>query len=147
MKKTPIFGLIIVVIVIIAPIQKLSAQAYPAQSKPAAALSTTRDRLKGDKCYSTDGMKEVPCEEVKAAAVVVQKYPNATRVEPVLPKTKIKKEWDVLVKASTAQDTTALIAAGQAVLNNPDASANEKSEAANQITQAYLKSEIGRAHV
>jgi hypothetical protein len=111
------------------------------QSYMLSAQSTTRDRLKADKCYSTDGMKEVPCDEAKAAQVAVQKYPNATRVEPAFPKTKIKKDWDVLVKASTAKDSNALIAAAQTVLDNQDASANEKSESANQIAQAYLQTD------
>jgi hypothetical protein len=86
-------------------------------------------------------MKEVQCDEAQAAQVAVQKYPNATRVEPVFPKTKIKKDWDILVKVSTAKDSNALIAAAQTVLDNPDASANEKSESANQIAQAYLQTD------
>ena len=129
MKKTPIFGLLAFVIVIIAPIQKLSAQAYPAQSKPVVAASTTRDRLKADKCYSTDGMKELQCDEVKAAAVVVQKYPNATRIESVAPKTKIKKEWDALVKSSNAKDPSGLMAAADTIITHENASNEEKSEA------------------
>lgn len=99
-----------------------------------------RDRLRAEKCYSTEG-KPVDCEQQSksAAPAVAEKYPNATRVAPEAPKTKIKKEWDVLVKASNGNDANALIAAGEAVLNHPEASLNEKSEAANQVAQAYLR--------
>ena len=110
----------------------LSAQA-------SAQSGGARDRLRAEKCYTTDG-KPIDCEQqANAAAAVVEKYPNATRVTPEMPKTKIKKEWDVLVKASNGTDAAVLIAAGEAVLNHPDASVNEKSEAANQIAQAYLR--------
>ena len=96
------------------------------------AQSTTRDRFKTDKCYSTDG-KEMPC-----AAPVEVKFPNAKRVAPEFPKTKIAKEWNVLVKATESKNPEVLITAAQAVLNHPDASINEKSEAANQVAQGYL---------
>lgn len=96
------------------------------------AQSTTRDRFKTDKCYSTDG-KEIPC-----AAPVEVKFPNAKRVAPEFPKTKIAKEWNVLVKATESKSPEVLIAAAQTVLNHPDASINEKSEAANQVAQGYL---------
>lgn len=129
MNKTPVFGLLAFALII------------GAHSKPTIAASSTRDRFKAEKCYSADGVKEVPCEEAKPAEIVVQKFPSATRIEPVFPKTKIKKDWDALVKASTAKDSAALIATAQTVLNNPDASANEKSESANQIAQAYLQTD------
>jgi lipopolysaccharide biosynthesis regulator YciM len=92
-----------------------------------------RDRLKAEKCYSADG-KVVDCEaQAKAAAAsaaaAVTKYPNATRVEPVMPKTKIKKEWDAMVKASNSKDPAALALAADAVLANAEASNEEKSEA------------------
>ena len=99
-----------------------------------------RDRLRAEKCYSTEG-KPVDCEQQSksAAPAVAEKYPNATRIAPEAPKTKIKKEWDALVKASNGNDANALIAAGEAVLNHAEASLNEKSEAANQVAQAYLR--------
>lgn len=109
----------------------LSAQT-PAQTGGA------RDRLKADKCYSTEG-KPIECEQQAKPATVIEKYPDATRVAPAMPKTKIKKQWDTLVEASNGTDAAALIAAGETVLNNPDASLNERSEAANQIAQAYLR--------
>jgi hypothetical protein len=71
------------------------------------------------------------------------KYPNASRVPPAFPATKIKKDWDVLAKATTGTDTNAVIAAAEAVLANPAASVNEQAEAANQIAQAYLKTNTG----
>ena len=67
------------------------------------------------------------------------KYPNATRVEPVMPKTKIKKEWEALVKASNGTDVFGLIFAAETVLNHQDASNKERSEAANQIAKAHLR--------
>ncbi|MCC6757686.1 MAG: hypothetical protein IT474_06950, partial [Arenimonas sp.] len=109
----------------------LSAQA-------SAQSGGARDRLRAEKCYTTDG-KPIDCEQQAKAPAVAEKYPAATRVSPEMPKTKIKKEWDALVKASNGTDATILIAAGEAVLNHPDASVNEKSEAANQIAQAYLR--------
>jgi tetratricopeptide (TPR) repeat protein len=129
MNKTNVFGLLAFAVLV------------AVQSGPVDAQSTTRDRLKADKCYSKDGSKEVSCEAAKAETTAAQKYPNATRVEPPFPKTKIKKDWDVLVKASTGKDSNALIAAAQTVLNHPEASANEKSESANQIAQAYLQTD------
>ena len=79
-----------------------------------------RDRLKAEKCYDTKG-NPVSCDEqakadAAAAAVPVVKYPNATRVEPVMPKTKIKKEWEAMVKASNGKDPAVLTAAADAVL-------------------------------
>lgn len=96
-----------------------------------------RDRLKAEKCYATDG-KVIPCNAPADPAAPVAKYPNATRVEPEAPKTKIKKEWAELVKASNEKNPDALLAAAQAVLDNPDANINEKAEAANQSVQAHL---------
>jgi hypothetical protein len=89
-----------------------------------------RDRLKAEKCYTAEG-KVIDCEaQAKAAAAaVVSKYPNATRVEPVMPKTKIKKEWEAMVKASNGKDPAALKAAADGVLAAADASNEEKSEA------------------
>ncbi len=116
MNKTPVFGLLAFALVI------------GAYNNPTSAASSTRDRFKAEKCYSSDGIKEVPCEEAKAA-LVVQKYPNATRVDPVLAKTKIKKEWDALVKASNAKDPNTLLAAADNVIAQENASNEEKSEA------------------
>lgn len=73
----------------------------------------------------------------------VAKYPNAKRVAPAFPATKIKKDWDAMAKATTGTDTNALIVASEAVLANPAASINEQSEAANQIAQGYLKLNAG----
>ncbi len=109
----------------------LSAQA-------SAQSGGIRDRLKPDKCYAKNG-DEISCNDVAIAEKKEIKYPNATRIDPVFPKSKVKREWDVLVKASNGTDVAALIAAGEAVLNHLDASVNEKSEAANQIAQAYLR--------
>ena len=52
----------------------------------------TRDRLKAEKCYDTKG-NPVSCDDQAKtdAAAPVAKYANATRVEPVMPKTKIKR--------------------------------------------------------
>jgi hypothetical protein len=129
MNKTKLFGLLAVVAV------------AGAQSASLSAQSTTRDRLKAEKCYSADGKTEMSCDDAKPQQAIVQKYPNATRIEPTPPKSKIKKDWDVLVKASTAGDPNALIAAAESVLNNPDASITEKAESANQIAQAYLQTD------
>ncbi len=96
-----------------------------------------RDRLKAEKCYATDG-KVIPCDAPADPAAPVAKYPNATRIEPEAPKTKIKKEWAELVKASNEKNPDVLLTAAQAVMNSPDASNNEKAEAANQSVQAYL---------
>jgi tetratricopeptide (TPR) repeat protein len=117
----------------------VAATAVGALSTSAVAQSSARDRLKAEKCYSADGVSEMSCDDAKAQQAVVKKYPNATRIEPPFPKSKIKKEWDVLVKASMAGDSNALIAAAEAVLNNQAASINEKAESANQIAQAYLQ--------
>jgi hypothetical protein len=97
-----------------------------------------RDRLKPDKCFAKNG-DEIKCEEV-AAQTVPAKYPNATRVEPSFPKTKLKKEWNDMVNAANAEkkDASAILVAAQVILDHPDASINEKSEAANLMTQAYL---------
>ena len=102
---------------------------------PSFAQSTTRDRFKTDKCYSADG-KEISCDAPKVAEVA--KYPLATRIAPEAPKTKIKKEWDVLVKASNAKDAGALMVAAKAVVDNPDSSINEKSEAYFQMYVAQV---------
>jgi hypothetical protein len=128
MTKRHLFTLITFVAVSGMQSLAVQAQSYPAQSKPEVS-STTRDRFKADKCYSTDGMKEIPCEQSKAAISIVQKYPNATRVDPVVPKTKIKKEWDALVKSSNAKDPVTLSTAADNVITNENASNEEKSEA------------------
>ena len=128
MTKKHLFTLITFVAVSGMQSLAVQAQSYPAQSKPEVS-STTRDRFKADKCYSTDGMKEIPCDQSKVAIAVVQKYPNATRVDPVLPKTKIKKEWDSLVKSSNAKDPVTLSTAADNVITNENASNEEKSEA------------------
>ncbi len=82
----------------------------------------------------------------KASQPVVaeaSRYPNATRIAPAFPKTKIKKDWDAMAKASAGADPNVQIAASEAVLANPAASVNEQAEAANQIAQAYLKQNSG----
>ena len=99
-----------------------------------------------DSCNQDEDTKECVDESgaktdknAKPAKAEEVKYPNATRIAPAPPKTKIKKDWDAMAKASTGADPNALIAASEAVLANPDASINEQSEAANQIAQANLK--------
>lgn len=88
-----------------------------------------RDRLKAEKCYDTK-RNPVDCDEqAKAAAAPVAKYPGAKRIDPVMPKTKIKKEWDAMVKASNTKDAAVLIVAADAVLASAEASNEEKSEA------------------
>lgn len=99
----------------------------------------TRDRLKTDKCYSADG-NEIPCAAVETQA---PKYPAATRIAPEFPKSKIKGDWDALVKATQSKDPAVLLAAAQKVLANPSASINEQAESANQVAQAYLQLEKG----
>ncbi|WP_297801276.1 hypothetical protein [Arenimonas sp. GDDSR-1] len=101
-----------------------------ASSAASAQSGGTRDRLKAEKCYDTKG-NPVSCDEQAkaAAAAPVAKYPNATRAEPVMPKTKIKKEWEAMVKASNSKDPAVLKAAADAVLAAPEASNEEKSEA------------------
>ena len=103
----------------------------------------TRDRLKAEKCYDTKG-NPVSCDDqAKTDAVApVAKYPNATRLEPVMPKTKIKKEWEAMVKASNAKDPAVLKAAADAVLAAPEASNEEKSEA---YFQKYIAQVTGDA--
>jgi hypothetical protein len=94
-----------------------------------AQTGGSRDRLKAEKCYTAEG-KAVDCDaQAKAAAAVVSKYPNATRPEPAAPPSKIKKDWEAMVKASNGTDPAILTAAADAVLANPDASNEEKSEA------------------
>ena len=99
-----------------------------------------------DSCKQDEDTKECVDESgaktdknAKSAKAEEVKYPNATRIAPAFPKTKIKKDWDAMAKASTGADPNVLIAASEAVLANPDASINEQSEAANQIAQANLK--------
>lgn len=100
-----------------------------------------------DSCKQDEDTKECIDESAdksaaktgKPAVAEISKYPNATRIAPAAPKTKIKKDWDAMAKASGGTDPNALIAASEAVLANPAASINEQSEAANQLAQAYLK--------
>jgi len=139
MNKTPLVALLAFVTGIVMPIHIARAQSYSDQSKPAAEESTKRNSSKKEKCNSSVGKKEVSCDEVKQSQAIEQKYPKATRVEPAFPKTKIKKQWDALVKASTANDNNALLEAAQVIINNPDASINEKAESAYQIAQTYLQ--------
>jgi hypothetical protein len=103
----------------------------------------TRDRLKAEKCYDTKG-NPVSCDDqAKTDAVApVAKYPNATRLEPVMPKTKIKKEWEAMVKASNAKDPAVLKVAADVVLAAPEASNEEKSEA---YFQKYIAQVTGDA--
>ncbi len=100
-----------------------------------AAAGGTREKFKSENCQSADG-KKIDCDSVEKPA---QKYPNATRTEPAFPKTKISKQWQALVSSVTAGEANAIIAAAQAVIDNPDASKNERSEAAYQIAFTYLK--------
>lgn len=105
---------------------------------PQTASADARSRYKADTCRSPEG-KVIPCDQAKKAEAPPERYPNATRVAPEFPKTKIGKQWQALVEAATAGEPEAVIAAGQSVLANPDASRNERSEAAYQIAMAYLK--------
>jgi tetratricopeptide (TPR) repeat protein len=104
-------------------------------SSNVSIASSTRDKYKTDKCYSAEG-NEIPCA---SADQQVAKYPNATRITPEFPKSKIKSDWDALVKATQAKDPNILLAAAQRVLANPNASINEQAESANQVAQAYLQ--------
>lgn len=94
-----------------------------------------RDRLKSDSCQTPDG-KKIACDKVQAPAA---KFPNATRVEPPFPKSKIGKQWEAFAKTVTAAEPNAIIASAQAIIANPEASNNEKSEAAYQVVLASLK--------
>lgn len=105
---------------------------------PLTASADARSRYKADTCRTPEG-KAIPCDELKKAEAPPPRYPNATRVAPEFPKSKIGKQWGALVDAATAGEPDAIIPAAQAVLANPDASRNEKSEAAYQIAMAYLK--------
>lgn len=87
-----------------------------------------RDRLKADKCFDKKG-NPVSCDEQAKAEAPVAKYPGAKRIEPIMPKTKIKKEWDAMVKASNTKDAAVLFVAADAVLASAEASNEEKSEA------------------
>lgn len=100
-----------------------------------AASGGTRDKFKSDNCQTADG-KKIDCDAAEKPAA---KYPNATRTEPAFPKSKISKQWEALVKAVAAGEPNAVIASAQAVIDNPDASNNEKSEAAYQTALTYLK--------
>ena len=106
---------------------------------PLTVSADARSRYKADTCRSAEG-KVIPCDQAKKAEAPPARYPNATRVAPEFPKSKIGKQWDTLVEAATAtpSDANATIAAAQVVLANPDASRNEKSEAAYHIAIAYL---------
>lgn len=114
------------IVLVAATVALLAGLGGQAQAQSGGA----RDRLKAEKCYDTSN-NPVNCDEqAKAAASTpVAKYPNATRVDSVAPKTKIKKTWDAMVKASNAKDPVALNAAADAVLANTDAANEEKSEA------------------
>ena len=100
-----------------------------------AATGGTRDKFKSENCQTPDG-KKIDCDAVEKPAA---KLPVATRVEPAFHKSKLSKQWEALVKAVTAGEANAIIAAAQAVIDNPDASKNEKSEAAYQTAFTYLK--------
>ena len=83
-----------------------------------AATGGTRDKFKSENCQTPDG-KKIDCDAVEKPAA---KFPLATRVEPAFPKSKISKQWEALVKAVTAGEANAIIAAAQASIDNPDAS-------------------------
>lgn len=100
-----------------------------------AAAGGTRDKFKSENCQTADG-KKVDCDATEKPAA---KYPNASRIEPAFPKSKIGKQWETLVKAVAAGEPNGVIAAAQAVISNQDASKNEKSEAAYQAALSYLK--------
>lgn len=95
-----------------------------------AQTGGTRDRLKAEKCFDKKG-NPVGCDEQAETEAVapVARYPSATRIEPVMPKTKIKKEWEAMVKASNGKDPAIIRAAADAVLAAPEVSNEEKSEA------------------
>ena len=101
-----------------------------------AQTGGVRDR-QPDQCFARSG-DEAPCEAATKVESQEIKYPNAKRVAPAFPKTKIAKEWNALVKATQSKDSSVLISSALAVLNNTNASINERSEAANQVAQGYL---------
>lgn len=139
MKSNSDFGSLILLAVTFVASHSVNAQNYPEKSNSSTSPTKTNERLSSDKCNANDRAIKAACEKEKAQASVEQKYPNATRVEPPFPKTKIKKTWDALVKASTAKDTNALILAAEAVLSDADASVNERSESAYQVALAKLQ--------
>lgn len=95
----------------------------------------TKDKYKSDSCQTAEG-KKVACDK---PAEQVAKYPNAKRIEPEFPKSKIAKQWDAFAKTVTAAEPNAIITSAQAIIASPEASNNEKSEAAYQAAIANLK--------
>lgn len=100
-----------------------------------AQAGGARDRYKSENCQTPDG-KKIDCDKASAPAA---KFPNATRIEPSFPKSKISKQWDAFAKTVTAAEPNAIIASAQAIIASPEASNNEKSEAAYQAVLAHLK--------
>lgn len=96
--------------------------------------AATKDKNKPDSCQTPEG-KKISCDKV----VTDNKYPNATRVAPEFPKSKIAKQWDAFAKTVTAAEPNAIIVSAQDIIANLEASINEKSEAAYQATIASLK--------
>ena len=121
MKKTKIFSLLLIATSL--SVVCISSHAANTKEKP-------------NSCQSADG-KKTDCDKNVADSDV--RYPNATRVAPEFPNSKIPKEWAAFAKIVTAAEPNAIIATAEAVIANEDASINEKAEAAYQAAIAYLK--------
>lgn len=138
MNKKSLFGLCAFA-VLVASLCLVTSAAFAQGARTSFGKKTGQvDSCKQDEA-TKECLDESGNDSSKSAIVETARYPNATRIAPVFPKTKIKKDWDAMAKASIGADPNALIAASESVLANPAASLNEQSEAANQIAQAHLK--------
>ena len=99
--------------------------------------ASTKDKYKADSCQNAEG-KKVSCDDKSSTNSNVM-YPNATRIAPEFPNTKIGKEWQDFAKTVEAADPNSIVIAAKEIIANPKASNNEISEAAYQAAISYLK--------